>query len=261
MKPSSLARRAFSFLLSMSNPASSIAIVENPEGRRTPPALPGKRFSIPVGNKVKPTGSAVLRVVLALLLTVGLLVFLAVMRLEFGSNAPVLTVRSLDRIDPVSLPAPPPPPQAETPPPPPPQTDLPKLDLQIDPVAPPVKANIDQDVDLDLSFADFAPQNDSPREAMTFNLADLDSQPRLVNTPSVKFPEAQRNRGVTEGRVTVEVYISSAGRVTIKRILSSSHEDFTAMARSFVTKARFTPPKKDGRPVNATFKWPLILNP
>lgn len=238
-----------------------MAIAEKSDERRAAPAFSAKRFSIPVGDKANPTGSAILRVVLALLLTVGLLVFLAVMRLEFGPDAQLLTVRSLDRIDPVSLPAPPPPPQTETPPPPPPQTELPKLDLQIDPVAPPVKANIDQDVDLDLSFADFAPQNEQPREAMTFSMADLDSQPRLVNAPSVKFPEEQRNRGVTEGRVTVEVYINSAGRVTIKRILSSSHEDFTAMARSFVTKARFTPPKKDGRPVNALFKWPLILKP
>ncbi len=234
-------------------------MTEKPDDRQAVLPFRSGRFPIPVGNKAKLSGSIVLRVACALLLTSGLLVFLAAMRLEFGADATLLTVRSLDRIDPVSLPVPPPPLQTETPPPPPPQTDLPKLDLQIDPVAPPVKASIDQDIDLNLNFADFAPRNEQPREAMTFNLADLDSQPRLVNNPSVKFPQSQKDRGISEGRVTLEVYISSAGKVTIKRILSSTHEDFTAMARSFVNKARFTPPKKDGRPVNALFKWPLVL--
>ncbi|MEX2579988.1 MAG: energy transducer TonB [Verrucomicrobiales bacterium] len=201
------------------------------------------------------------RSILALLLTAALLVFLAAMRLEFASDAPVLSMRSIDRIDPVSLPAPPPPTAAETPPPPPPPTDLPKLDLELDSVAPPIKASIDREVDLDLSLSDFAPRNEGPREEMTFSSAELDAQPQLVNKPSATFPASQKRQGVTEGRVTLEVHINSAGRVTVRRVLSSSHEDFVAMARSFATRARFTPPKKDGRPVNAVFKWPLILRP
>jgi hypothetical protein len=31
------------------------------------------------------------------------------------------------------------------------------------------------------------------------------------------------------------------------------------MGESFASRAKFTPPKKDGRPVNALFRWPLIL--
>lgn len=94
---------------------------------------------------------------------------------------------------------------------------------------------------------------------MTFSSVDLDTQPRLVNSPSVTYPASQRNAGVTQAKVVLEVLISSGGIVTVKRVLESPHDDFTQMARSFATRARFTPPKKDGRPVTALFKWPLIL--
>jgi hypothetical protein len=33
------------------------------------------------------------------------------------------------------------------------------------------------------------------------------------------------------------------------------------MARSFATRSRFTVPKKNGRPVTAIYRWPLILRP
>jgi len=92
-----------------------------------------------------------------------------------------------------------------------------------------------------------------------FASADLDSQPRLVNRPAVIFPAAQREKGVTQAKVVLEVVINSAGIVSVQRVLESPHEDFTAMARNFATKARFTPPKKDGRSVQALFRWPLIL--
>ena len=53
--------------------------------------------------------------------------------------------------------------------------------------------------------------------------------------------------------------ISKTGTVAVQRVLESPHDDFTEMARSFATRSRFTPPKKDGRSVQALFRWPLTL--
>jgi len=198
---------------------------------------------------------------LALVLTVGLLLFLVATRLDFSTPSPSLSVRSIQTMAPVSLPAPPPPPSAETPPPPPPETALPKLELSLDPIAPPVKASLAEKVELRLATAEFAPQVDAPRQEMMFSSSELDTQPRLINQPSIIYPASQKAQGVKEGRVTLEVQISAAGRVTVRRILESSHPDFDEVARSFASRARFTPPNKDGRAVNAVFRWPLILRP
>ena len=199
-----------------------------------------------------------LRIATAFGLTVGLLLFLVGTRLLRENNAPLLSLSNLQSIAPVSLPAPPPPPAESTPPPPPPP-DLPRLQIELDSVAPAVKASLSRTPDLRLQRTDFAPAQEVPLSQMTFASADLDSQPRLVNNPSVTYPSSQRNAGVTQAKVVLEVMISSGGIVTVKRVLESPHDDFTQMARSFATRARFTPPKKDGRPVNALFKWPLIL--
>ncbi len=200
-----------------------------------------------------------LRLATAAGLTGGLLLFLVAMRLVRLDHAPTLTLRTLEAIQPVSLPAPPPPPPETTPPPPPPPPDLPRLRIELDSVAPAVKASLERDLDLRLNRTEFAPEHDAPLAQMIFSSADLDAQPRLVNKPSVTFPSSQKNAGVSEAKVVLEVLISSGGIVTVKRVLESPHDDFTAMARSFATRARFTPPKKDGRPVNALFRWPLIL--
>ncbi len=203
----------------------------------------------------------VARVALAIALTLGLILFLAAARLTRASLAPVLTLRSLETAAPVSLPAPPPPVDVEQPPPTAPTPDLPKLDIDFDSVAPPIQATPNREVQLRLDMADFAPQNDQPREHMIFASSNLDAQPRLLTRPTVSYPKSQLLRGVDEGKVTLEVIISSAGRVKIQSVLESSHPEFTEMAKLFASGSRFTPPKKDGRAVSALFRWPLILRP
>ncbi len=211
-------------------------------------------------NKPAIAGGDMLRFATALGLTAGLLLFLVGMRLTRSSQSPTLSLRTLSTISPVSLPAPPPPPAAETPPPPPPP-ELPRLDIQLDSVAPPIKATQVTDIELRLNPSDFAPAQDTPLAQMTFSAADLDSQPRLMNRPTVNFPAAQKAKGVKQAKVVLEVVISAGGIASVSRVLESPHEDFTTMARSFATRARFTAPKKDGRSVQASFRWPLILKP
>jgi TonB family protein len=198
------------------------------------------------------------RIVTSAGLAAGLVCFLVGMRLVRNQEEPLVTLHTLSTAPPVSLPAPPPPPQESEPPPPPPP-DLPHLKIELDPTAPAVKASLEAKPELRLNRSEFAPETDAPLAQMTFSSVDLDSQPRLVNKPTVNFPASQRRLGVTEAKVVLEVLIGANGAVTVKRVLESPHDDFTSMARSFATRARFTPPKKDGRAVNALFRWPLLL--
>ena len=225
--------------------------------QKLPAASPARKFRVSVGSTPQGAGPGIARAGVAALLTVVLLVFLAVMRLEFSSKSPTLTMRSFDRLDAVSLPAPPPPPPPDIPPPPPPKTQLPKLDLQIDPVAPPVKANIDQDVDFDLTLSEFAPQNEQPRQDMVFSLSDVDNKPKLLNRPTFTFPNSLKRQGVSKGVVKLEIRLSPRGQVDIKRIISATHQELIPVAKTFASRARFTPVEKDGRAVNLSFIWPI----
>ena len=110
-----------------------------------------------------------------------------------------------------------------------------------------------------MTLPDFSPAIDQPRQRMLFSSKELDSQPKLLNRPSATFPKSQLDQGVTEGKATLEVVISPSGKVTVRRVLESSHPDFARMARSFATRAKFSPPKKEGRSVSSVFKWPLVL--
>ena len=199
-------------------------------------------------------------------LVTGLLVFFLIASRWLEGDVEVLQLRTLEGTDPVSVPAPPPPPaltQKTPPPPPPPQpVELPRLDLSINEEAPPIQAEaIDTRIDVTMKPAEFTPATQPPKAANLYSSAHLDTQPTLINRPTVTFPETQARRGVEEGKVVLEVLINSSGKVRVRRVISSSHPDFIPMAKSFATRARFTPPKKDGRVVNALFNWPLVLRP
>jgi len=196
---------------------------------------------------------------------------------------------------------PPPPEQDSEPqddaPPPPPQVELPHLELQIEAIAPPLAARLDPQIDLSMQDAIFdveidpvpAPvpkpsrqvsrpavskpktysqtatptPNPKPAPVMrsTYDAGELDARPHLINRPSASYPRSQLRAGVKEGRVLLEVSISTSGRVSVRRVISSTNGDFSAMARQFASRARFSVPKKNGRAVTAIYRWPLILRP
>lgn len=204
--------------------------------------------------------SNLVRMGCALVLTAALLLFLAGLRMSQRPEAPKLTLRTMETTQPVSLPAPPPPPQEVSPTPPTASPELPELaEMEWDPVAPTIPARKPQEMNLQLKTTHFSQMSEAPRATMTFSASELDSQPRLVNRPNVTFPAALQEKGVTEGKVVLEVLINSAGNVNVRRVLETSHTELTAMGESFASRAKFTPPKKDGRPVNALFRWPLLL--
>lgn len=226
------------------------------------------------------------RLVGAAFLVFLLLTFLILMRLLDAKRLPERTIRMVETLEEM---APPPPPpieiQKSTPPPPPPPPSLPRLEMQIESIAPPIVATLDPRIDLTMRNTefelDFIPDAELAPLAVTapvavkpslktvpkpqvqgpVSIGDLDSRPRLLNRPSTRYPSALLRRGIRSGTVILEVSISKSGRVKVRRVISSSHPELTKMASSFASRARFSVPKKDGKSVEALYRWPMTLQP
>lgn len=229
----------------------------------------------------------VVRIFCALAVTILLVAFLLLTRLLDSKDLPDQTIRPIETVDAVAAPAPPPPPPPidETPPPPPPP--LPQLEVQLNNVAPPVKAAINQNIDYTIVTPKFILEldvpppltpkpspNPTPRPSpvapkpipqvvakSSYTLGELDAKPRLLNNPSVSFPTSLRRRGVRQGTVTLNISIDTSGKVAVNDVISSSHPELISMAKSYATRARYTVPKKNGQAVKTNFIWPLTLKP
>lgn len=208
-------------------------------------------------------------------LAVLLLFFLSAMRLLNATRITEQTLRPMESIDEIAPPPPPPLQVNAEPPPSPTPVILPRLDIQIENIAPPLQASLSPNIDLAMILPQFqlepvakpAPGIHSPlapqpaSQKSSYSAGELDVKPRLLNNPSPGYPRTLLRRGIKEGNVVLEVTISTRGRVSVKRVISSSDPEFIRMARSFAARSRFTVPKKNGQPVTATYHWPLILRP
>lgn len=250
------------------------------------------------GLSPAPAKASLLRGIAALLLTLLLLGFLVLLRVLNAPAAPDQELRRVEVAPERALPPPPPPPPAppdtpDAPPPPPAPVPLPRLELRLDDSVPALKASVDplQDVRLDVSMFDLevrsapslarpgpvAPRSSpkiasgpSPQVAAlstappmrsTYDAGELDGTPRLRNHPSASFPAELLRQGIREGRVVLEVQISTSGSVSVRRVLSSNHPLFSEKARAIASGARFTTPTKNGRPVTAIYRWPIVIRP
>jgi TonB family protein len=92
-----------------------------------------------------------------------------------------------------------------------------------------------------------------------FTFEDLPVAPRLIHTPSFRFPAQLVRRGITEGEVVVEIDILENGQARLHRIVSSTHRDLEPIAREIVERARFTKPMIDGRPQTVRGLFPISL--
>ena len=221
----------------------------------------------------------------AVFLVLLLLTFMILMRLLDAKRLPERTIRTMETVDELALPPPPPLEIQLTPPPPPPPPSLPRLEIEIEDISQPLVATLDPQIDLTMKNVEFELESipvdqpdvlavKIPVDAIPspkilpkpvirgpVSIGDLDSRPRLINRPSTRYPSALLRRGIRIGNVVLEVTISTNGRVKVRNVLSSSHPELTKMATSFASRARFSIPKKDGKPVEAIYRWPMTLQP
>ena len=204
-----------------------------------------------------------------------------------SADVPDLTIREVQTV--LFDPPPPPPPMEEQPPdaPPPPPT-LTNLSTLPDPSRVPVpQADIPMDITLPVEnfYTDLAPaplpaaskpvehskqffkkeQNyrrtppPPPIAKSHYSTSELDGTPRLLRHGSATFPASLARLGVSRGTVVFEVELSTAGSVSVRRVVSSTHPELVAPARRVAASARFTPPKRNGEAVKAIMRWPIII--
>ncbi|MFK7850540.1 MAG: TonB family protein [Akkermansiaceae bacterium] len=219
-----------------------------------------------------------------------LLVVLGVARLfTVSANTPELTIREIET---VSFEPPPPPPPVETPPDtPPPPPALTQVSVLPDPTRVPIpQAEIPMDITAPVEnfFTDIAPAplpmtakpirsapiakpsppsrqapikrpKPPPIAKSHYSASELDSTPRLLRHGSASFPSSLARKGVSRGTVTLEVELSTSGSVSIRRVISSTHSELVTGARRVAARARFTAPKRNGKPVKAIMRWPIVI--
>jgi protein TonB len=92
-----------------------------------------------------------------------------------------------------------------------------------------------------------------------FSLADVDTRPISKGTPaSPVFPKEFRKAGVS-GEATVAFIISAEGVPGQIQVTKASHRGFADAAAKCVTKWRFKPAIKDGKPVSCVMERTIVF--
>lgn len=102
-------------------------------------------------------------------------------------------------------------------------------------------------------------EEESPGFGTLFTFDDLPEAPRLIHSPDFRFPSALLRRGISEGKVVVEIDILPDGTARLHRIHSASDRALEPVARDILARARFTRPIVDGRPHIVRGRFPLVL--
>jgi len=105
----------------------------------------------------------------------------------------------------------------------------------------------------------YKPKPPPPVAKSHYDANELDGTPRLPRHGSAGFPSSLARQGVSRGPVVLEVELSTSGSVSVRRVVSSTHPDLVTPARRVASGARFTPPKRNGQPVKAIMRWPIII--
>lgn len=206
------------------------------------------------------------------------------------TKVPDLEIREIETTI-VEPPPPPPPPEEPPPDAPPPPPALTNISTLPDPTRVPIpQAQVPMDITAptETFFTDLAPAPlpivpkpapQRPRQSSEqlfkkeenyrpapppvakshYAANELDGTPRLLRHGSASFPSSLARKGVSRGTVVFEVELSTSGAVSIRSVVSSTHPELVAPARRVASGARFTPPKKNGQPVKAVMRWPIVI--
>jgi TonB family protein len=96
-------------------------------------------------------------------------------------------------------------------------------------------------------------------EIPTFEFVKLDQKPIMKYGAPAQYPSALRKAEI-EGEVLVDFIVTSEGKVVKAFATQSSHRDFEAAAVAAVSKWKFQPGTKSGRPVNTHMQVPIAFS-
>ncbi|HYP16151.1 MAG TPA: TonB family protein [Opitutus sp.] len=92
-----------------------------------------------------------------------------------------------------------------------------------------------------------------------FDVRQLDNVPRTRAQVAPAYPAEARAAGIT-GQVVVDFVVTEEGRVLHARVVESSHPLFNEPTLRAVSRWRFEPGKKQGRPVRFRMVAPVVFN-
>lgn len=92
-----------------------------------------------------------------------------------------------------------------------------------------------------------------------FAINELDGQPRLLTPVRIEFTPEMKRDGVREILVKLHVVIDISGKVHLKAIKDNPYPKLNYGLKQLIARARFSAPKRQGKPVQAEFIWPLML--
>lgn len=156
------------------------------------------------------------------------------------------------------------------PPPPPPQREkLEEMDVALSenlmlqgagPKVPFVDEDfieVDKDVDVasDIQIRNVDWEGTFKKQYQEVELQELDEIPRLVSSSQIRIPYALRQKGIKKVVAQLLILIDEKGSAHIQKILALDHVEMEKAIRQYIKSAVFTPPKKNGYPVYASYRW------
>ncbi|MBI4626609.1 MAG: TonB family protein [Verrucomicrobia bacterium] len=97
-----------------------------------------------------------------------------------------------------------------------------------------------------------------PSRGPTYDIGQLDRPPRPSSQPRPAYPAELRKAGLS-GEVQVEFIVDAQGAVREARAVNSTWREFESAAIEAVSKWKFLPGQKDGRPVGARLRMPIVF--
>lgn len=130
----------------------------------------------------------------------------------------------------------------------------PKVDIDLPPAEFEINPQLSQGVAVNVAAV--KPAAHAPALAGgSFGVGDLDDRPMLIFGPTPQYPLQARRRGL-RGTVKARLSVNEKGQVTAVKIVGGDNvKIFADAVRSTLVRWRFSPGKKDGKPV----RWAVIV--
>lgn len=100
----------------------------------------------------------------------------------------------------------------------------------------------------------------SRKEAGIYELNELDSMPKKLYSPAPPYPLSLKEQKIS-GKVLVKFYIDKTGAVQLPQIVEAENGDLAWLAMTAVLRWQFSPPMREGKPVEAVATLPVTFAP
>lgn len=132
----------------------------------------------------------------------------------------------------------------------PPRLSLDQLDLALNPSTGDMMSGFVLDLSLD---ADSLGTDD-----IIFEIEDVEEKPRPIRQIAPTYPPTLKRQKIN-GSVIIVFVVDSMGNVIAPRVEESTHMEFEKPAIEAIRRWKFSPGKKDGKPVKVRVRAPLIF--